>query len=187
MENELQIIELLKRVCDELSDIKVLLSEKGDSKLPGEEKPRRSRGISDDALMSDIAPYIPMTTETSGTVRATERTRDKTRYMFNEKILLKNRLVYEVVRDYVGKNPKMTVADLKRIFPKELQGSLGVVEYACIADKRTDCRVRFFADEGEELRLADGNAYVCSQWGIINIPKFIERAALLGYKIEQIK
>lgn len=187
MENELQIIELLKRVCDELSDIKVLLSEKEDSKLPGKEKPRRSRGISDDALMSDIAPYIPMTTETSGTVKATERTRDKTRYMFNEKILLKNRLVYEVVRDYVGKNPKMTVADLKRIFPKELQGSLGVVEYACIADKRTDCRVRFFADEGEELRLADGNAYVCSQWGIVNIPKFIERAALLGYKIEQIK
>ena len=117
-----------------------------------------------------------------------ERTvqRDKTRYMFNGNVYLKNKLVLAVLKDYVSKNQNITCNDLKTDFDKSLQGSIGVVEYEYIAKQRKDYQVRFFAKEEEILRLVDGNMIVCSQWGILNISNFIKRAEQLGYEIEQI-
>ena len=112
--------------------------------------------------------------------------RDKTRYMFNGNIYLKNKLVLAVVKDYVSKNSQITCNELKNIFTKSLQGSIGVVEYENIAKQRKDFNVRFFCKEDEILRLLDGNMLVCSQWGILNISNFIKRAEQLGYIIEQI-
>lgn len=112
--------------------------------------------------------------------------RDKTRYMFNGNVYLKNKLVLTVVKDYVSKNPGITCKELKIVFDKSLQGSIGVVEYEVVAKQRKDYQVRFFAKEDEILRLSDGNMMVCSQWGILNIPNFIKRAEQLGYKIVQI-
>ena len=112
--------------------------------------------------------------------------RDKTRYMFNGNIYLKNKLVLAVVEDYVLKNQGVTCRKLKEVFDKSLQGSIGVVEYEIIAKQRKDYQVRFFGKEDEILRLVDGNMLVCSQWGILNISNFIKRAEQLGYKIEQI-
>ena len=113
--------------------------------------------------------------------------RDKTRYMFNGNIYLKNKLVLAVVKDYVSKNIQITCYELKSIFTKSLQGSIGVVEEENIAKQRKDFNVRFFCKEDEVLRLVDGrNMLVCSQWGILNISNFIKRAEQLGYKIEQI-
>ena len=112
--------------------------------------------------------------------------RDKTRYMFNGNIYLKNKLVLAVVKDYVQHNVGITGEELKRVFDKSLQGSMGVVEYEFIARQRSNYHVRFFAKEDEVLRLSDGNMLVCSQWGILNIPHFLKRAAQLGYKIEEI-
>ena len=117
-----------------------------------------------------------------------ERTvqRDKTRYMFNGNVYLKNKLVLAVLKDYVSKNQNITCNELKTDFDKSLQGSIGVVEYEYIAKQRKDYQVRFFAKEEEILRLVDGNMIVCSQWGILNISNFIKRAEQLGYEIEQI-
>lgn len=112
--------------------------------------------------------------------------RDKTRYMFNGNVYLKNKLVLAVVKDYVSKNQTITCNELKTVFDKSLQGSIGVVEYENIAMLRKDYQVRFFAKEDEILQLLDGNMLVCSQWGILNISNFIKRAEQLGYKIEQI-
>ena len=112
--------------------------------------------------------------------------RDKTRYMFNGNVYLKNKLVLAVVKDYVSKNQAITCNELKMVFDKSLQGSIGVVEYDNIAMLRKDYQVRFFEKEDEILRLIDGNMYVCSQWGVLNISNFIKRAEQLGYKIEQI-
>ncbi len=113
--------------------------------------------------------------------------RDKTRYMFNGNIYLKNKLVLAVVKDYVLKNQAITCSELKTVFDKSLQGSIGVVEYEIIAKQRKDYQVRFFCKEDEILRLLDGNMLVCSQWGILNISNFIKRAEQLGYKIELIE
>ena len=112
--------------------------------------------------------------------------RDKTRYMFNGNIYLKNKLVLAVVEDFVSKNQGVTCRKLKEIFDKSLQGSIGVVEYEIIAKQRKDYQVRFFGKEDEILHLVDGNMLVCSQWGILNISNFIKRAEQLGYKIEQV-
>ena len=112
--------------------------------------------------------------------------RDKTRYMFGGNIYLKNRLVLAIVKDYVSKKPAITCRELKTVFDKSLQGSIGVVEYEFIAKQRKDYQVRFFGKEDEIVRLSDGNMLVCSQWGILNISNFIKRAEQLGYQIEQI-
>ena len=112
--------------------------------------------------------------------------RDKTRYMFNGNIYLKNKLVLAIVKDYISKNSQITCNQLKNIFTKSLQGSIGVVEEENIAKQRKDFHVRFFCKEDEILQLVDGNMLVCSQWGILNISNFIKRAGQLGYKIEQI-
>ena len=112
--------------------------------------------------------------------------RDKTRYMFNGNVYLKNKLVLAVVKDYVSKHQVITCNDLKKVFDKSLQGSIGVVEYENIAKQRKDYQIRFFEKEDEILRLVDGNMLVCSQWGVLNISNFIKRTEQLGYKIEQI-
>jgi hypothetical protein len=112
--------------------------------------------------------------------------RDKTRYMFNGNVYLKNKLVLALVKDYVSKNKDITCNELKMVFDKSLQGSIGVVEYEHIAKQRKDYQVRFFEKEDEILRLVDGNMMVCSQWGVLNISNFIKRAEQLDYAIEQI-
>ena len=112
--------------------------------------------------------------------------RDKTRYMFNGNVYLKNKLVLAVIKDYVSKNEAITCNELKTVFDKSLQGSIGVVEYESIAKQRKDYQVRFFEKEDEILRLVDGNMLVCSQWGILNISNFIKRAEQLGYEVQQI-
>lgn len=112
--------------------------------------------------------------------------RDTTRYMFNGNVYLKNKLVLAIVKDYISKNRTVTCSELKTVFDKSLQGSIGVVEYESVAKQRKDYQVRFFVRENEVLQLNDGNMFVCSQWGILNICNFIKRAEQLGYIIEQI-
>lgn len=113
--------------------------------------------------------------------------RDTTKYMLNGNVYLKNRLVLAVVRDYVSKHPYTTRQELKTVFDKTLQGSIGVVENEEIAKLRSDYEVRFFTKPEETLALVDGKMYVCTQWGILNIPKFVARAKKLGYDITEIK
>ncbi len=113
--------------------------------------------------------------------------RDTTRYLFKGNIYLKNRLVLAVVQDYVKHNPNITRKELKNTFSKSIQGSLGVVELVEVANERKDCRIRYFTKDDEVIRLCDGDVYVCSQWGVLNIPNFVKFAEQLGYNIESIK
>lgn len=113
--------------------------------------------------------------------------RDKTKYMLNGNVYLKNKLVWAVVSDYVKKHPAITCQELKTIFDKTLQGSMGVIEDAEVAYQRSDCSQRFFSKPEETLVLADGKMLVCNQWGILNIPRFLARAKELGYEIKEIK
>ena len=112
--------------------------------------------------------------------------RDTTRYMFEGNVFLKNRLVLAVVQSFVKKNPNVSRQELKKIFDKSLQGSIGVIENKEIAEQRKDYSVRFFTKKDEVIVLNDGIMYVCTQWGILNIPHFIRRAEQLGFIIEPI-
>ena len=117
-----------------------------------------------------------------------ERKRDTTRYAFDGGVYTKKGLVYAVVKQYVADHPEISCAELKGVFDKSLQGSIGVVEKVEIAKLRGDeeYRRRFFADNHEILHLGDGDMVVCTQWGILNIPRFLTVANQLGYQITAI-
>ena len=78
------------------------------------------------------------------TIEERSQQRDKTRYMYNGNVYLKNKLVLAIVKDYVLKNQAIKCNELKMIFDKSLQGSIGVVEYENVAKSRKDYQVRFF-------------------------------------------
>ena len=112
--------------------------------------------------------------------------RDKTKYMFNGKVLAKNRLVLNVIKEYVKQN-NPSLSDLQQVFNKTLQGSRMVVEGLDTLKKIADYKKRYFTDESDILTLANGeNACVCTQWGIFNIKKFILVAKNLGFVIDEI-
>lgn len=159
------ILDLMNRVIKLEKEVEILKS---------------AKEIKSDAIVINQSERI------NDVVNKSESGRDKTRYMFKGNVYLKNKLVLAVVTDYVNKHPNITVSELKEVFNKSLQGSIGVVESEMIARLRKDYEVRFFAKDYEILHLSDGNAYVCTQWGILNIPNFIARARQLGYEIEEI-
>ncbi len=110
--------------------------------------------------------------------------RDKTKYVFNNKILPKNRLVLEVIKKYI-ENQNPTLAELQEVFDKSLQGSLNVVETTQNTNKIKDPEKRYFMNN--QLNLKDGNTVVvCTQWGIFNIVKFEKLASNLGFEIDKI-
>lgn len=112
--------------------------------------------------------------------------RDKTKYMFNGKVLAKNRLVLNVIKEYVKQN-NPTLSDLQQVFDKTLQGSRMVVERLDNVKKIADYKKRYFTNESDILTLANGEkACVCTQWGIFNIKKFILVAKNLGFVIDEI-
>lgn len=113
--------------------------------------------------------------------------RDKTKYLYEGKILSKNRLVLAIIKDYTTNHLQINLKDLQSIFDKSLQGSLMVVDNLENIKKITDYQKRYFSNEQDLITLKDGTIVaVCNQWGIFNIKKFIMVANNLGYKIEEI-
>ena len=113
--------------------------------------------------------------------------RDKTKYLYEGKILSKNRLVLAIIKDYTTNHLQINLKDLQSIFDKSLQGSLMVVDNLENIKKRTDYQKRYFSNEQDLITLKDGTIVaVCNQWGIFKIKKFLMVANNLGYKIEEI-
>lgn len=82
----------------------------------------------------------------------------------------KNRSVHHVVKTYLNYIKDLTFSDIKEAFPKELQGSYGVV--ATIEElkdrifKNKTEKGRWFLKEDEILETSDGIKFaVCSEWG----------------------
>lgn len=110
--------------------------------------------------------------------------RDKTRYMFENKIYAKNRFVLAVVDKYVQDN-NPTLDELRKVFDKSLQGSLSVVETVENASKIKDANKRYFMKN--PIILCDGQKVViCTQWGIFNIVRFEKAVKQIGYNFDKI-
>lgn len=119
------------------------------------------------------------------TKRELKNNRDYTKYNFNNKEnLSKGRLVWEVIHDYKAKHQNITFEDLHSNFPKELQGSLGVISKLDSLNP-TQQKDRFYTKDEEILTLTDGTQIaVCTQWGKDNIEKFIKHVKQnFGYTI----
>lgn len=113
--------------------------------------------------------------------------RDKTRYIYRNSIFLKNHLVLCIVKEYVKQHPNITCEQLKETFDRSLQGSYGVVEDAERVKVYQNSEQRFFMEPEETIHLVDGDMYVCSQWGKMNISRFTAQAERLGFKIQTLE
>lgn len=110
--------------------------------------------------------------------------RDKTRYMFENKIYPKNRFVLAVVEKYILEN-NPTLGEIRQVFDKSLQGSLNVIETLEKANEIKDAGKRYFMNN--PFLLKDGTkVVVCTQWGIFNIVKFEKVASNLGYTFDKV-
>lgn len=116
--------------------------------------------------------------------------RDFSKFEFNSGIYNKSRLVNEVIKTYTEHHPILTYAELKRIFPKYIQGSLGVFttkEEAQEIFERTGHK-RYYIKPDELIQLADSTIATCNQWGKGNIENFINHVNNLDekYKIKSV-
>lgn len=96
--------------------------------------------------------------------------RDRTQYsLCGSAGMAMNRLVLAVVKEYVARNKNCTWEQLNAVFPKELQGSFGVVVRVTddlYINHRDDPTPRYFDDSDEIIMLKDDTeVVVCTQWG----------------------
>jgi hypothetical protein len=110
--------------------------------------------------------------------------KDFTKYIFNNHRYVKCRLVLAVVKEYVSSHPNTSFDKLLTIFPKKIQGSIGVFNrYKDVqknyAGKNNE---RHFTKPNELIQLSDCVISVCTQWGP-QINDFIKRAESIGYSV----
>jgi hypothetical protein len=112
--------------------------------------------------------------------------KDYSKFIFNGKEFNKGRLVNEVVRAHVERNPKITYPKLKHDFPDHIQGSFGVVDLTSNAEDIFQRWVhkRHYIKEDEVIQLQDQTISTCTQWNPENIKSFIKQAEKLGWRIE---
>lgn len=101
--------------------------------------------------------------------------RDFSQFEFNGKIYNKSRLVNMVLKNYVQLNPDITYAELEKIFPQRLQGSMGVFETTDNAQEIYDRtgHKRHYLKAEELIELSDSIIATSNQWGIKNIEPFV--------------
>ena len=81
-------------------------------------------------------------------------------------------------------NPDITFDELSNVFPPSLQnknGRYGV--FAKTQEIEEKHHVRYFMKEDDRVTLADTEIAVCTQWGIDNIPLFLNACKSLDLKI----
>lgn len=103
------------------------------------------------------------------------RKRDTTKYEFKGKKLAKNRLVLAIVKEYAETINNPTYEALKQAFPDHLQGR-SVIEKQEDAEEifSSTGHKRHFIKPEEIIELSDGPIAVSNQWGVRNLPPFIE-------------
>ena len=94
----------------------------------------------------------------------------------------KNRMVQAVINKYLEEHQDTTIAELKKIFPDNLQGSLGVIR--TMQDTIKDYS-RYYEAEHPKTK---EKFFICNQWGR-NTINFVDHvnAANLGIRIEKYK
>jgi len=115
----------------------------------------------------------------------TANKRDKTKYLFNNNIYGKGRLVLAVIEKYISDHPSITFDELLLAFPKNLQGSIGVFNEISFVNNKygNKSHQRHFIKENEAIQLSDCDIAVSTEWGSGNINEFVKQAEAHGYSI----
>ena len=112
--------------------------------------------------------------------------RDTTKYKFDNQIYCKRRLVLACVKRYITENNIDDFSVLLNIFPDGIQGSLGVIKPAEIAQRYANAHRRFYFEDQDIVYLSGLPYVVCSQWEKSNIERFLRVAEKLGYTIDRV-
>lgn len=155
--------------------------------------------LPDGTLLLDVQQTIPLPESKDYQIQvwaqAEERrkaiknsAKDFSRYIFSTAEYGKGRLVQAVVAAYLKQHPETSYEKLVAVFPRSLQGSLGV--FTTFTDHTQRLKLnpiaRYFGSSDEILKTGDGQeVVVCSQWGQGNIDRFIEYATKLGFGISR--
>lgn len=113
--------------------------------------------------------------------------KDYSKFIFKNKSYNKGRLVNEVLREFVEVNPTVNFSELKKIFPKHIQGSFGVFDKVSRAEEiyNNSGRKRHYIKPSETINLSNDEVIAtCTQWNPFNIAEFIRAAEKQGFKIE---
>ena len=143
-----------------------------------------------ETLLNHFEGIKPKASNTATTKDVTKK-RDTTKYLFKNQQYGKGKLVLAVIKDYVASNPKITSDTLLKVFPKNLQGSIGVFNEHGFVQKKYENKShkRHYLKVNEIINLADCNIVVSTEWGAgdgDNISGFIEQAKSIGYNITAI-
>jgi hypothetical protein len=104
--------------------------------------------------------------------------------------LNKRNAVYATIKLYMQQNPLATYAQLENAFPRELQGSNGVLATMDEINRRLergqDVNIRYFVDNDKVLTSADGIRFVvCNQWGD-QFATFQHHIESFGWTLEEV-
>ena len=113
--------------------------------------------------------------------------KDYSKFIFNNKSYNKGKLVNEVIREFVEVNPTVNFSELKKIFPKHIQGNFGVFDKLSRAEEiyNNSGRKRHYIKPSETITLANDEIIAtCTQWNSNNIAEFIRAAEKQRFKID---
>ena len=117
-------------------------------------------------------------------------TKDYTKYIFQNKICGKGRLVLEVIKEFVRNNPEITFQKLLEEFPNALQEDTRIqfsdkrVVIAKLGNISEKDLKRFHLETEDIICLIDAKVVVSREWNLENIKSFIDKAMTLGFDIE---
>ncbi|MFM2343510.1 MAG: hypothetical protein RLZZ210_118, partial [Pseudomonadota bacterium] len=117
--------------------------------------------------------------------REAKSNKDYTKYKFNGIIYNKRYLVLAVIQYFVGNNNPLSLDDLTKTFTdKNLFMELSDAKKTY----EQKGHLRHFIEDTNIVTCKNGDKFAISnQWGVGNIPKFIEEAQNIGYEITEIK
>lgn len=101
--------------------------------------------------------------------------RDFSKFDFKGITYNKARLVNKVLKTIIESKPNITFAELERLIPQNLQGSIGVFTTSENAQEIFDRtgHKRYYLKSEELIELADSTIATSTQWGIGNIEPFV--------------
>jgi len=136
------------------------------------------KGISKE-LISSVLSVVGDTNNLS------KRKRDTTKILFKGKSYAKNHLVLAIFKEFIENNPDTNFEQLANKFPPTQGNRPHFVKLEeALEHKEKTGAARHFIKEGQVLSLKDGAIAVSNQWGIANLPPFLEHCREnLGIKV----
>ena len=141
-------------------------------------------------VTTQAATEIPVEDEqlagTSKAGKGGKRNNDRYKISGDDQLYGKGRLIQAVVRKYVADHPKVTMKQLKEVFPDSLIARFGILQDENGANNLASAgRNRYFMGETDGIKLGGDKkvVYVTSQVTAKNIIPFLETAKKLGFKI----